>query len=82
MYLNVAETGKGIFGVEAASQYYFHKPAKELSRKEAAIIGSCLPNPKTYTVQPLSKRVAYRYPWILRQMNNLEKDPDIRALLK
>ncbi len=82
MYLNVAETGKGIFGVEAASQYYFHKPAKELSRKEAAIIASCLPNPKTYTVQPLSKRVAYRYPWILRQMNNLEKDPDIRALLK
>lgn len=82
MYLNVAETGKGIFGVEAASQYYFHKPAKELSRKEAAIIASCLPNPKTYTIQPLSKRVAYRYPWILRQMNNLEKDPDIRALLK
>ena len=82
MYLNVAETGKGIFGAEAAAQYYFHKPAKDLSRKEAAIIASCLPNPKTYTIQPLSKRVAYRYPWILRQMNNLEKDPDIQALLK
>ncbi len=82
MYLNVAETGKGIFGVEAAAQHYFHKPAKKLSRKEAAQIASCLPNPKAYTIQPLSKRVAYRYPWILRQMNNLGKDPDIQVLLK
>ncbi len=82
MYLNVAETGKGIFGVEAAAQHYFHKPAKDLSRKEAALIASCLPNPQYYTIQPLSKRVAYRYPWILRQMNNLEKDPDMQELLK
>ncbi|HEV8084324.1 MAG TPA: monofunctional biosynthetic peptidoglycan transglycosylase [Chitinophagaceae bacterium] len=82
MYLNVAETGKGIFGVEAAAQHYFHKPAKDLSRKEAALIASCLPNPQYYTIQPLSKRVAYRYPWILRQMNNLEKDSDMQELLK
>lgn len=82
MYLNVAETGKGIFGVEAAAQHYFHKPAKDLSRKEAALIAACLPNPTAYSIEPLSKRVAYRYPWILRQMNNLEKDPDIQALLK
>ncbi|MDQ6843694.1 MAG: monofunctional biosynthetic peptidoglycan transglycosylase [Bacteroidota bacterium] len=82
MYLNVAETGKGIFGVEAAAQHYFHKTAKDLSPKEAALIAACLPNPKGYTIQPLSKHVAYRYPWILRQMNNLEKDPDIQELLK
>ncbi|MEP7251642.1 MAG: monofunctional biosynthetic peptidoglycan transglycosylase [Ginsengibacter sp.] len=82
MYLNVAEMGKGIFGAEAAAQHYFHKPAKNLSRKEAAMIASCLPNPVAYTIQPLSKRVAFRYPWILRQMNHLEKDPDIIALLK
>lgn len=82
MYLNVAEMGKGIFGVEAAAQQYFHKPAKNLSRKEAALIASCLPNPIGYTIQPLSKRVAYRYPWILRQMNSLEKDPDVKLLLK
>ncbi len=81
LYLNVAETGKGIFGVEAAARYYFHKSAKDLSRKEAAIIASCLPNPKAYTIKPISKRVAYRYPWILRQMDSLEKDPDILALL-
>ena len=82
MYLNVAEMGKGIFGAEAAAQHYFHKAAKNLSRKEAAMIASCLPNPIAYTIKPLSKRVAFRYPWILRQMNNLERDPDIIALLK
>jgi monofunctional biosynthetic peptidoglycan transglycosylase len=82
MYLNVAETGKGIFGVEAAAEHYFHKSAKNLSRKEAALIAACLPNPSGYTIRPMSARVASRYPWILRQMNNLEKDPDIRALLK
>jgi monofunctional biosynthetic peptidoglycan transglycosylase len=82
MYLNVAEMGKGIFGVEAAAEHYFHKPAKNLSRKEAALIAACLPNPKGFTIQPLSAHVASRYPWIVRQMNNLEEDPDVQTLLK
>lgn len=82
MYLNVAETGKGLFGVEAAAEHYFHKPAKNLSRKEAALIASCLPNPIVYTIQPISKRVAFRYPWIMSQMNNLQADPDMQELLK
>ena len=81
MYLNVAEMGEGIFGVEAAAQHYFKKHAKELSRKQAALIAACLPNPKGYTIIPLSASVASRYPWILRQMNNLETDPDIKELL-
>lgn len=82
MYLNVAETGKGLFGVEAAAEHYFHKSAKSLSKKEAALIAACLPNPKGYTIQPLSAHVSSRFPWILRQMNNLGKDPDVQALLK
>ena len=82
MYLNVAEMGKGIFGAEAAAQHYFKKPSKKLSRKEAAMIASCLPNPILFTIQPMSARVAYRYPWILGQMNNLQADPDIQELLK
>ena len=82
MYLNVAEMGEGVFGIEAAAQHYFKKPAKNLSRKEAAMIASCLPNPKLFTIQPMSARVAFRYPWIMRQMNNLEADEDIQALLK
>jgi monofunctional biosynthetic peptidoglycan transglycosylase len=82
MYLNVAQTGKGIFGVEAAAQHYFKKSSKNLTRKEAAMIASCLPNPVLFTIQPMSARVAYRYPWILNQMGNLEQDPDIQELLK
>ncbi|MDE3214448.1 MAG: transglycosylase domain-containing protein, partial [Bacteroidota bacterium] len=81
MYLNVAQTGKGMFGVEAASEHYFHKHARDLSRREAALIASCLPNPVEFTIKPLSPHVAQRYPWIMKQMDNLETDPDIRALL-
>lgn len=82
MYLNIAEMGKGYFGVEAAAKYYFKKPAKNLSRSEAAMIASCLPNPKIFTIRPMSSHVAHRYPWILNQMSNLQKDEDIQALLK
>lgn len=82
VYLNVIETGPGCFGVEAAAQYYFKKPAAALSRTEAAMIIAGLPNPKKFTVRPMSKRVAWRYPQILREMNNLEEEDEIRALLK
>ncbi len=82
MYLNVAEMGEGVFGVEAASKKYFNKSAKKLSRTEAAMIAACLPNPKGYTVKPLSAHVASRYPWILRQMGHLEGDPDIQKLIR
>jgi len=81
MYLNVAEMGEGIFGVEAATRKYFNKPAKDLTRTEAAMIAACLPNPKGYSVKPLSRHVALRYPWILRQMAHLESDPDIQNLI-
>ena len=82
MYLNVAQTGDGIFGVEAAAQNYFKKSATNLSRKEAAMIASCLPNPTLFTINPVSSRVAYRFPWILHQMNSLEADKDIQDMLK
>ncbi len=82
LYLNVAEMGDGIFGIEAAAQAYFNKPASQLTRAQAAQIAACLPNPKLFTVKPVSRRVAGRYPWVLRQMSHLETDPDIQALLK
>ncbi len=81
-YLNVAEMGKGIFGIQAASRAYFHKDAQYLTRKEAAMIAACLPNPKKFTVAPVSKYVAFRAPRIMNQMSNLEGDADIEALLK
>jgi monofunctional biosynthetic peptidoglycan transglycosylase len=82
VYLNVIEMGPGIFGAEAAAQNYFHKSARNLSRAEAAMIIACLPNPKRFTVVPMSSRVKWRYPQILAQMNNLAGDPDIEALMK
>ena len=81
VYLNVIEMGKGIYGAEAAAQAYFGKPAKLLNRKEAALIIACLPNPKLYTVKPLSRFVSWKSSWIMRQMNNIQDDADIKALL-
>jgi len=82
VYLNVIETGPGIFGIEAASRKYFNKPAKNLSRAEAAMIIASLPNPKRFTVKPMSGWVRWRYPHIMEQMDNLEGDPDVDALTK
>lgn len=81
VYLNVIEMGRGVYGVEAASQIYFNKPAGNLSRTEAAMIASCLPNPKKYTVKPLSGYIANKHSWVLQQMNNLEGDPDIQEIV-
>ncbi|MEJ7684209.1 MAG: transglycosylase domain-containing protein [Segetibacter sp.] len=81
VYLNVAEMGKAIFGIEAASQSYFKKPAIRMSRSEAAMIIASLPNPKKYIVKPMSRWVNWKYPRVLQQMRNIEDDPDIQKLL-
>lgn len=82
MYLNVSEMGKGVFGIEAAAQKYYKKSARKLTRMEAACIAACLPNPKVYTVKPLSNYVSRRCGWIVKQMNNLQNDADIQQLLQ
>ncbi len=82
MYLNVVEMGKGVYGIEAAAQQFYNKPAKNLTRIEAAQIAASLRNPKKYTVKPLSVAVRARTPWVLRQMNNLEGDADIQELIR
>jgi monofunctional glycosyltransferase len=82
MYLNVSEMGKGVYGIEAAAHYYYNKPARSLVRLEAARIAACLPNPKVYTIKPLSNHVAERSAWIIGQMSILQNDPDIQKLLQ
>ncbi len=82
VYLNVIEMGKGIFGVEAAAQKYFNKPASKLTRREASLIAACLPNPKKYTVKPLSNYVSKRSGWVTRQMAAIGGDPDVEKLVK
>jgi monofunctional glycosyltransferase len=81
VYLNVIEMGPGIFGIEAAAQNYFNKPAYQLSAAQAAMIIACLPNPKKFTVKPISRRVAWRYPQILREINHIADDEDVLQIV-
>ena len=82
VYLNVSEMGKGVFGIEAAARRYFRKSAAKLTINESAMIAACLPNPKKYTVKPLSGYVARRYPQVVVQMNNLRPDKGIAAIIE
>jgi monofunctional biosynthetic peptidoglycan transglycosylase len=72
VYLNVIEMGDGIYGIEAASQTYYKKPALKLTRSEAAMIAAVLPNPLRWTPTKPTKYIQERQRWILRQMNNLK----------
>ena len=73
-YLNSIEMGQGVFGVEAASHYYFGKSSADLTKSEAAWIAVCLPNPKKYDPKNPSSYLSRRHSWVMRQMNyvNLE----------
>ena len=81
MYLNIAEMGPGIFGIEAAAQQYYNKTSLNLTKAEAAQIAAALPNPLRYTIKPLCSYVANRSQHILTQMNNLAGDGDVKELL-
>ncbi|MDO9559975.1 MAG: monofunctional biosynthetic peptidoglycan transglycosylase [Syntrophales bacterium] len=60
LYLNLAEWGDGLFGIEAASHRYYDKPASDLSALEAAKLAAVLPNPRRYNPVGGSNYVAYR----------------------
>jgi len=70
VYLNSVEFGDGIYGVEAASQHFFHKPAKALRPSEAALLAAVLPNPHRFKAGAPSGYIRGRQEWILRQMGN------------
>ncbi|WP_163518004.1 monofunctional biosynthetic peptidoglycan transglycosylase [Gelidibacter japonicus] len=69
VYLNSIEMGNGIYGAEAASQFWFKKPASKLSKSEAAAIAAILPRPLKYRANPLTKYIASRKLWIMKQMS-------------
>jgi monofunctional glycosyltransferase len=71
VYLNIAELGDGIFGVEAASRRYFRKPAALLAPEEAALLAAVLPNPLRLKAGQPSAYVEERRAWILQQMAQL-----------
>ena len=74
VYLNVAEFGKGIYGVEAASQHYFGKSARHLSANQAARLAVLLPSPRKRDPNHLTPNLLERVAWIERQMRQLGND--------
>jgi monofunctional biosynthetic peptidoglycan transglycosylase len=68
VYLNSIEMGNGVYGAEAASQYWFKKSAKKLSKYEAASIAVILPNPRKYIANGSSSYMEKRRQWVMRQM--------------
>lgn len=73
VYLNSIEMGKGVYGAQAASQYWFKKDALKLGPYEAAAIAAVLPNPREYRANPASNFIQRRKNWIVRQMQNYGK---------
>ncbi|MGP1833885.1 monofunctional biosynthetic peptidoglycan transglycosylase [Shewanella frigidimarina] len=71
VYLNVAEFGKGIYGVEAASQHYFNKSARYLSNNEAARLAVLLPSPRNRNPNNLTPYLRQRVAWGEKQMRQL-----------
>ncbi|WP_370348258.1 monofunctional biosynthetic peptidoglycan transglycosylase [Erwinia sp. JUb26] len=71
VYLNIAEFGDGVFGVEEAAQRYFNKPASRLTMSEAALLAAVLPNPIRFKAAAPSGYVRQRQQWIMRQMRQL-----------
>lgn len=74
VYLNIAQFGPHVFGVEAAGREYFGKPAVALNPPEAALLAAVLPNPGAYRVRNPSRYVASRQAWVQRQARRLGDD--------
>lgn len=73
-YLNIAEFGQGVFGAEAAAQHYFHKPARALTVREAALLAAVLPNPIRRQVHKPSAGVSRYATRIAQRMGAVESD--------
>ena len=72
VYLNVIEMGNGVYGTEAAAQEYFHKPAKKLSMREAALIAAVLPNPRKWSPAKPSAYIQRKSSRIIHFMSRLK----------
>lgn len=72
VYLNVIEMGPGVYGAEAAAQYYFHKPATKLTREQCALIAAILPNPIRWSAAKPTPYITRKKNWILSHMRKIE----------
>ena len=80
VYLNIAEMGDQIFGVEAASRYYFKKPAQDLTPNQAALIASVLPNPIKYSVKKPSSAILRKRRRVMLNMRRLGGTSFVKTL--
>lgn len=71
VYLNVVEFGPGVFGVGAAAEAFFQRPASRLDGRQAALLAAVLPNPRRFSAGNPSPYVRTRAAWIQRQMGRL-----------
>lgn len=72
IYLNVAEMGEGIYGIEAAASHYYHKPSSALTKQEVASIISILPNPRVWSPLKPDKRVARKIRKVMLYMKYID----------
>ena len=73
VYLNSIEMGDGIYGIEAATQYWYSKPSKSLTKREAAGIAAILPNPRKFKASHSSGYIETRKTKIVRRMGYVGK---------
>ena len=71
VYLNIAEFGRGVFGIAAASETFYKKTPDRLTRSQSALLAAALPNPRQLRVDRPSPYMRTRAGWILNQMNQL-----------
>ena len=71
VYLNIAQFGPDVYGVQAAAQRYYHKDARRLNRADSALLAAVLPNPVRLRVEAPSNYVLSRRDWIAEQMVEL-----------
>ncbi|MES9980871.1 MAG: transglycosylase domain-containing protein, partial [Candidatus Thiodiazotropha sp. 6PLUC5] len=71
VYLNIVEFGPGVFGIGAASEYWFQTTADRLTEQQAARLAAVLPNPWRYQANPPTPYVAERSHWVESQMKQL-----------
>ena len=80
VYMNIAELGDGIYGVDAASRAYFHRPPAQLGPEQAARLAAVLPSPRRLHADRPSAYVQRRADWIERQMRQLGGPTYLRQL--
>lgn len=79
LYVNVVEWGHGVYGVEAAARQHFKKPAKELTKREAALLAAVLPNPRHWSAGKPSSYIKRRAQTILERMRILPASASLRC---